>query len=159
MEKHKVVEYAGDADLDNPYEHCAHGISEWPAYGDMQPMPVVRPLVPFQSNTMFQLGFRYHPELATLFKIPDPLNPGVSKFVSREEYEELLAAGGGKVEEGAANAKAFELLAKLDPELAESLASMSEADRAAERDKRAADAKDALRVLAEAGSKLEVKPE
>lgn len=159
QDQHTVIDYAEDADLDDPFQHLCWALTQWIPFGKMQEMPAIRPLAPYQSEFLCKLGIRYHPELATLFKIPDP-DPdaqGRAMFVEKDEYEAYLAKGEGDFAEAAATSQAMEMLAKFDPALAEAISSMTPEERAeAARGKEAA-AKEALGTLAELRTTLEVK--
>lgn len=155
-ERRKIVHYVEDADLDDPYQHAAWALTQWPAYGDMAEMPMPVPLTPHMSSTLCALGFRYHPELAVLHKVHDA-NTGRGRFVDQAEWEEMQASGGGDAKVGQANQEAMDLLAKLKPDFAERLESMSADERDQEMVRMEKDAVKALNDLAALRSQLKVK--
>ncbi len=140
-----VPEYAAEADLKNPLEHIAWALSSWPGVEDSQPYPPApRPLLPFHSKHLYDLGFRYHPKKATIRKVVGP--KGVPIFVGVDDPDPVVDA------EVAAQMPqdVMGLLAEVDPNLAANIGSMSEDERKqALRDQRQAfeDAVEVLRKL------------
>lgn len=134
-------------DWDDPKQHLAPFISEWPAFGKMQPMPSPLALVPHQAEHLYRMGVRFHPELAEVVKVQDA--EGVTHFVSPEKAEEMRAA------QQIAPDEALDLLAKIDPERAERYAGMSEDERLAEVSKTAPEIAEAMKELAKLRAALE----
>lgn len=158
-EKRKVVDFVDDADLDDPFQHLAWALTQWIPFGQMAEMPVPKPLTPFMSDFLCQLGIRYHPELAVLHKVPDPDVPGRAKFIDQEEYDALKARGNGDVKAGMADSAAHELLSKIDPGFSKRMESMTEEEREVERERMSGEASKSLNDLVELRHMLGVKDE
>lgn len=114
--------FVSEADMDDPREHCAWAISFWPGVGKSQPYPAApRPLLPHHSELLYDLGFRYHPELATRKKVVD--EKGTIQFIPVDEPDPVAPV----VEESSTEALA--LLGQIDQELAARVATMDESER------------------------------
>lgn len=135
-------------DWDDPRQHLAPFLSAWPAFGKMQAMPTPLALVPFQSDLLYRMGVRFHPELAEVVKVQD--SEGVTQWVSPEEAEQMREAGKLSSDE------ALDLLAKISPERAEAIKQMSDEERAAQFEESAPDLAEALKELTKLRQALEV---
>lgn len=122
-----IPDFFEDADMDDPRQMFAPLFSAWPKVEKMQPFPVARPLIPYHSEFAYKLGYRHHPELQELFKVKDSTG---HRFVDRAELEELKAKG-GTVEEAVARDGLLGMLASINPELANEIASLDESERTA----------------------------
>lgn len=119
-----VPNFVSDANLDDPKQHCAWAICYWPGVGKSQPYPAApRPLIPHHSELLYDLGFRYHPELATKKKVVT--EKGDVAFISVDEPDPVAP------DVVDASTEALALLGQIDPELATRVATMDESERAA----------------------------
>ena len=120
-----VPQYASEADPDNPRECLAWLLTQWPRIegSKTQPYPPPpRPLIPEYSRIAYELGFRYHPELATLKKVPG--KDGKPVFISVDEPDPIVEDAGDSTAD-----TALQMLAALSPEAAQRIAAMSDAER------------------------------
>ncbi|AYR03177.1 hypothetical protein SEA_OCTOBIEN14_29 [Gordonia phage Octobien14] len=137
-------------DWDDPTQHLAPFLYEWPAFGKMQAMPAPTALVPYQAELLYKMGVRFHPELAEVVKVSDA--DGVSQWVSKAEAEALAEAESERL----GSDEALGLLAKISPDRAAEIESMSDEERAAQADAMAPDLAEALNELARLRKALEV---
>ncbi|AXQ64401.1 minor tail protein [Gordonia phage Neville] len=135
-------------DWEDPRQHLAPFLSAWPAFGKMQAMPTPLALVPHQAEHLYRMGIRFHPELAEVVKVQDA--EGVTHWVTPEEVEEMREAG------KLSSSDALDLLAKINPDKAAEIASMSDEERAAQFEESAPELADALRELTKLRQALEV---
>jgi hypothetical protein len=118
----------GEFDFDDP-RSLEFALDAFPAQKDgMQMVPIPPKAVPAWAVHLKELGFRHHVDLMEKFPMPGE-QPGMgwmnpNRYVSREEYEAEKAKPAATPMDEAMN-----LLASINPAMAEHIASMSEDDR------------------------------
>ncbi|UDL15262.1 hypothetical protein SEA_KUDEFRE_28 [Gordonia phage Kudefre] len=135
-------------DWDDPTQHLAPFLYEWPAFGKMQAMPAPTALVPYQAELLYKMGVRFHPELAEVVKVSDA--DGVSQWVSKAEAEEMANASSALGSD-----EALGLLAKISPERAAEIEAMSDSEREARVEAMTPDLAESLNELARLRKALE----
>lgn len=134
-----VPQFAHEANHDDPKEFMSWFLSDWPKIEKAQPYPSApRPFLPYHSQLGWDLGFRYHPELATLKKVAT--KDGVA-FIPVGDDDPVVGDTTSHGDEVAA------LLAQVDPGYAERIAGMTPAERHDALEGAKAEAEKAIEVL------------
>lgn len=121
-----VPAYAEECDPNNPRQFAAWALSLWPQIEKSQPYPPApRAMLPFHSEHLWKLGFRFHPELAELVKVPG--KDGWPVFVTPEEAEVLNA---DEPTSDQVQAEAMHLLDQIQPGLAAEIDGMTPEQKA-----------------------------
>lgn len=144
-----VPGYVDEADLDDPREHLVWAINSWPAVEKSQPYPAApNPLLPHHAENLYNLGLRYHPELATHKKVRG--KDGMPKVVpvGAPDPVEVEASMEGSGLPG----EALALLGQIDPAMAEEIRNMPPDQRAAELESRHALFVESLEMLKKFGA-------
>lgn len=137
-----VPRFPDEADLDNPQEMFAWLFSGWPHVGESRPYPQAPdPFIPHHSQLAYDLGFRYHPELATVKKVRDKSGYGY-KYIPVGDPDPVLPKPAAEPED-----EVVAMLQEVDPALAKHIAGLSEDERRAELKAREPDFKKSLAVL------------
>lgn len=136
--------YMKDANLDDPQQFAAWALSNWPGVEKSQPYPAApAPLLPYHSQLLWDLGFRCHPELAVIKKVPGPKHLPVFIGVDEPDPE--------PEDTQAEEADLKALLNRVDPDLVRNLASLSPEERENELISRKAAFDEAIEVLRKIG--------
>lgn len=138
-----VPAFAHEADFDNPRQFAAWAIGQWPKVEKSQPYPPApRAMLPYHSEFLWKLGFRFHPEKAELVKVMG--KDGWPIFVSPEEADKLKAE---EMTPDQVQAEAYHLLDQIQPGLAAELDSLTPEQKAAKAKELEANLASSLEVL------------
>lgn len=126
------------ADMNDPRQHAAWALQSFPSPNKQMPdVPLAPPVPADLSERLWHFGYRQHPELQTQWCVPgdhpEAAFLNTPKIVGRTEYEAYIAAHSTPEQQaGDWEEKAAELLARIDPQQAARIKSMTPEERAAE---------------------------
>lgn len=159
----KVISFPDEiTEFEDSFQQLCWALTQWPGIGKQLPMPTNRAMAPYQSDILYRLGLRYHPDLATLFKIPDP-DPDAPRdagiFVDRAAYDEWLGSGSAEEQVPAQARQIIDLLRHIDPARAETVERMAKVEAVEGTEEAKQRALDSLNDLIALKDVLKVKPE
>ena len=132
--------FVEDADLGVEWESVAWALSDWPGVEKSQPYPAApTPLLPYHAQMLVDLGFRYHPELAVLRKVPG--EGGRAVFIGVGDEPPVVESAGVVPDD------VMSMLMRVDPDMADRIACMSPGERAAEAEAKKAEFEAAVAML------------
>ncbi|GAA4399639.1 phage gene 29 protein family protein [Tsukamurella soli] len=130
-----ISPYALQEDIENPKRFMAWYLAAIPPPPNSKipfPIPIPVQLLEWASELAWKAGFRYHPDLATVWKIPLKQRLGIQdpgRWVERDEYEKFLESQDTPQLSEEFEEEALELLKDLKPELYQAIRNATPADR------------------------------